>query len=102
MTNRIDIFYRTFNRRPGAGQVREYFIPAPADTSLANLLEAAHQAGVPLGGAGRQYGGIFELQTDAGIWSTQDGGKLTPRHGTFRTWEEIEQEEVTGQQTFWF
>ncbi len=83
-TNRLDVFYRTFNRKPGAGRINEYSFPAPEDQSLGSLLAAARSAGVPLGGAGRNYGGIFEIQTDSGIWSTLDGGKLDLGHGFFK------------------
>ena len=96
MNENIDIFSRTFNRKAGAGRVVEYGLSVPLGSSLADLLSLAKAAGIPLGGRGRNYGGIFEIQTQAGIWSTVDEGKLDLAHGIFKSWEELEKEEIAG------
>lgn len=90
-----DVFCRTFNRRGAKfARTREIVVMYPTGATLAQLIELAREAGASLGGRGRHQGGIFEIQTDEGIWSTADGGKLDVKHGVFKTWEQLEAEEL--------
>jgi len=93
-TMNADVFSRTFSSTPGAGRVREARIQVPATATLDQILAAAIAAGMNKGGRGRQQGGIFEVQTDLGIWTTDDGGKLVAGHARFATWEELEAAEA--------
>lgn len=105
---RADVFYRKLNtRRPSVGLVS---IPIPAGLAvdafpgLVALLALASQAcGVALNQRQGKLG-VFEVQTDAGIWDAADAGalitydrraeKMRQRPATrFRTWEQIEAEE---------
>lgn len=99
----VDVFWRKFNHDKEKGMA------APAEVvhmeevdeavSLDDLLRFALDEGASIGNS---WSGIFEVQTDKGIWSRRDGKKLAqdPRQITdherslirFETWEE--QEEV--------
>jgi hypothetical protein len=88
----VDIFWRTYNRDPARQtrpeNVRWIRLELAADLGLPEILTAAIRAGVSKGSSAS---GIFEVQTDAGIWDRPDGGKLDPpRRARFRTWDEAE------------
>ena len=87
-------FSRTYNRNPANARTRVCEASVSSTATLAELLEAGHAAGASKGGRGRTQGGTFEIQTDLGIWSSDDGGKLDHNHGTFASWEELEASEL--------
>lgn len=82
-----DIFHRTYNRVPEKGRVLVFTVEVPAGASLEAILEAGRAAGLPKGGAGS---GVFEVQTDEGIWSTATARVLRPCNATFQTWDQLD------------
>ena len=91
-TTRAQFFHRTekthFSKLAPADAVYEF--DAPADATLQQLLAIAYAARMPKGSA---RAGCFEVQTDAGVWSSPTGGRLNPRTATFKSWDELEAEE---------
>ena len=51
------------------------------------LLAQAYELGLPKGSS---RCGCFEIQTDAGIWSSSTGGRLSKANASFSTWEQLE------------
>jgi len=89
----INLFFFTeTNRRPWAEHVARGARCLTVDsdaTSLSGLLALA-----PKGSA---RSGVFEIQTDEGIWSRVDGrqfGRLNKLNATFKTWEQLENNEA--------
>jgi hypothetical protein len=85
----IDIFWRKWNRNPArvmsARNVVVTRIEVEAGLDLSGLVAAAWKQGVPSGE--RTLAGIFELQTDGGIWSgPEEKGQTGPlwRNGKAR------------------
>lgn len=57
------------------------------DLPLDALLAAAYAVGASKGSS---RSGVFEVQTDLGIWDRQDGGKLAPgRAARFTSWDDL-------------
>lgn len=90
----VDIFVRTKRGEPaGAWKIR-----LPSNLPIEELITQASEF---LGKKLRQRGskGVFEVQTDAGIWSRPGGGVFYNNKGelfgdvAFKTWEAIEAEE---------
>jgi hypothetical protein len=90
----VTAFSKTFNAKPSRGRVIVTDITVAPTAGLEEMIAAAHAAGASKGARGRQGGGVFELQTDDGIWSSDDGGKLDANHASFATWEELEAAEL--------
>ena len=74
-TTRADLFHHTEKRRfdREAFADRTFPITVPADASLADILGAAYALGMPKGSA---RGGCYEVQTDAGVWSSPARSRL--------------------------
>lgn len=74
---RADIFHRRHNNDPAKrnsdGNVDCYVFDVPARATLADILEKAHGGGI---GIGTSQSGIFQVQTDRGIYSRTDGMRL--------------------------
>lgn len=94
----VTAFARTYNRNPERMTVVTAQFEAPADAKVEELIELAHECGLSRGD--RTLAGVFELQTDDGIWQCADGSKLLMRTGRglspraqFRSWEQVEAEE---------
>jgi hypothetical protein len=94
----VTAFARTYNRVPERSTVVTASFEAPSNATIEELIELAHDAGLSRGD--RTLAGVFEIQTDTGIWSCPDDGKLLMRTGAglsprarFRSWEQIESEE---------
>lgn len=93
----VQWFHRTecrdfYKKRPA--QVFEF--QAAPGAHLDELLLAGYNLGFP---SGSMRSGVFELQTDEGIWARPDGKKLTRTTRTgqkavFKTWEELDHEET--------
>lgn len=88
----IDVFFRRYNRdlaRTLAPEnVRVVQIDLPDEAPLADILAAAYRAGASKGSS---RSGIFEVQTEAGIWAHPGGGKIDPpARACFQTWDELE------------
>lgn len=95
---RCTAFFRTFNRDPERMNTRQVDFTAEPGTPVEELIELAHAAGASPGA--RSRAGVFEIQTDEGIWSTPDESKLlTMSHSglsdrtAFKSWEAMEREE---------
>jgi len=87
---RVDIFHRTYSKT-GNGRVLEFSIEVPKGATIDQILAAAFAQGVPKGGSSS---GIFEIQTDEGIWSIGSTAKvLRPGNAVFKTWDQLEEEE---------
>lgn len=98
-TIKADIFYRTWNRdtekMASQASVRSVRIEVPEDADLDAIAKLAYAAGASVGAKGQS--GIFEIQTDRGIWARPDGKPLLPggkphRHTSFKSWDELEKE----------
>lgn len=89
-----DIFRRTFNVVPSRSNVVQYRIRVRRDAGLDDILEAAKRCGIPVGNFNC---GVFEVQTDVGIWSNPTGKNLRfakPANRVFKSWEQLEAEEA--------
>jgi hypothetical protein len=98
---RADVFYRKFNsRRESIGEV---LVEVPQGAELELIIR---EAGRLLGKALERRSsstGVFEVQTDEGIWSVPEGSltrwqaareRLVVREGAvFESWEELERRE---------
>jgi hypothetical protein len=99
VTAHADIFYRTWNKVPERQRVLHYCIDVPASATLDQIISTARKLGV---GRGTHQTGIFEVQTDQGIYSRADGCRLdvsTPGRAAkviFKSWEQLEVEEGAG------
>lgn len=92
-TTRADLFHHTekTNFSKDADADRTYSIAVPATASLADILAAAYAQGMPKGSA---RAGCYEVQTDAGVWSSPTRGRLNPRTAIFKTWDQLEAEDA--------
>lgn len=90
---RATIFWRVYDSKNHCpGRALRADINAPEGTSWQGLVELGEIAtGLKLSGKGSM--GVFEIQTDEGIWSTESGRPLKPRTAVFKTWEQLDQEE---------
>lgn len=96
---RWDFFYRPESHRVHPSELTPYCyqFELPADTTLADALKYAHANGMPRGSA---RGGCFEVQNDLGIHWHRDYQRIdlsTPKRAAnviFKTWEQLEQEEL--------
>ncbi len=59
-----------------------YSIVVPADASLADILATAYAQGMPKWSA---RAGCYEVQTDAGVWSSPKRGRLNPSTAVFKS-----------------
>lgn len=94
---RADFFYYTeTNRRPWAEQVARgaqvVTVDVPENATLPEMVALARNNGL---GAGTQRSGLFEVQTDKGIYQharpdfrERGYGKLDPNNAHFTPWEE--------------
>lgn len=96
----VNAFARRYNRVPERMTVVSATFTAPVTASIEDLIEMAHANGLSRGD--RTLAGVFELQTDQGIWSCPDDSKLLMRTGCglslkarFRSWETLEAAEST-------
>lgn len=87
---RVDWFHRPENKHFSKDRVKVFGFEAPAGSILEQLLAAGYDAGIP---KGSHRGGVFEIQTDEGIWSSPSNSRLLPGAAVFKTWEQLEQEE---------
>jgi len=89
----------TFFHRPESNRVDPRTLPCkPIDLEVPDdfeeveeLLSYAYSLGVPKGSA---RCGCVEIQTDDGIWSSHHGGRIVPSKAVFKTWEQLEAEEL--------
>lgn len=98
---RCDCFFRAWHRDQARmfsdRNVRVVLVEAPADATIDVILGLALDAGASKGN-GRT--GIFQVQTDIGIWTTIDGRPfVTTSPGkramiAHQTWAELEAEEL--------
>jgi hypothetical protein len=98
---RCDAYFRAWNRKPSRifepRNVRVVIFEAPEAVSVDELLALARAAG-----AAKDPGrcGIFQIQTDAGIWTASDGRTIrTSSPGLrarvrFHSWEALEAAEL--------
>lgn len=98
---KIDVFFRTYNKDKAKmlseSNKRELKTEiADADAGdIDKLLAAAWKAGA---GKGNSHSGVYEIQTDHGVWDSIDGRKINVDTDTgrtrirFRTWAELETE----------
>ena len=93
---RADCFFRLYNRdraRVLSSRNQRYVTVHVADgAELGEILAAARSAGAPVGNT---LTGVYEVQTDRGIYDRPDARKLdgTPRRlaaARFRTWADLE------------
>lgn len=89
---KADVFYRTWNRNRAKSRVKVTSVDVPANANLADVLKAS---GAPSGN--RTWSGVFEVQTDAGIWARPDGGPFWKGGVTFRSWDQVEAENVVSE-----
>jgi len=98
---RADCFFRRWNRDPAkrfaTRNVRVVTVEVEASASLPEILAAALKRGAS---KGTHQTGIFEVQTDRGIYDRADGMRLdvsTPLKAAkvrFKTWDQLEAEEL--------
>lgn len=97
-TGRADAFYRGGSNSTPTEKREVYDVSFPCETEaeardLPALMRAAEKA---KGGRGSFVTGVFQIQTDWGIWSRADQRRLdadTPRKAAkayFATWDEME------------
>lgn len=86
----VDWFHRPENKHFSKDRVKVFGFEAPAGSTLEQLLAAGYAVGVP---RGSHRGGVFEIQTDEGIWSSPTDSRLDPKTAVFKTWEQLEKEE---------
>lgn len=91
---KADVFYRTWNRDRAKSRVRVVSVEVPADATLDDVIRAAR---APRGT--RTWSGVFEVQTDDGVWSRPDEGPLWKGGAVFRSWDQVEEDEVTSAAT---
>jgi hypothetical protein len=89
---RADLFHHTEKRHfdREAAEDRTFSVVVPADATLADILTAAYAARMPKGSA---RAGCYEVQTDAGVWSSPTRSRLNPNTAIFRSWDDLEAEE---------
>lgn len=90
---RADFFWRTQNRVPSRGRECEFTCAVPRGTDPALMLVIAGAlAPVRLD---QRHGphGVYEIQTDEGIWRAPDGADVRSPRATFKTWEQLEAED---------
>ncbi len=93
-TNKAQMFYRTFNRKTAVGVVKVVEAMVAHGAPLKEILAAGCMAsGVALLS---RYGqiGVFEVQTDEGIWSHPGEAErcVLTKGVEFKTWEQLESE----------
>lgn len=91
-----NVFYRKFRKSRALAPVLTATIGVDAGMTLAELLDEAAEHGIASGG--NTWAGIFEIQTDEGIWSpgTPDG-VLRRGKPVFRSWDDIEAAELAAE-----
>lgn len=87
------VFFRTFNRVPERGVVQVVDVQVEEQAELRSIIEVAGRACGKALLARSGLVGVFEVQTDAGIWDTAHGGCLLTKAVRFRTWDELDCEE---------
>ncbi len=92
---RADVFYKTYNRVVSRARTLYVVVEVPETATLGEILAAAFAAGCPRGNRGS---GVFEIQTDLGIFDTTTARSLTDRNARYRTWDEIDAEEVAAEE----
>lgn len=69
----VRAYFRKYNRNPfkmfGPENVAFVVINVPVNATVAQMLEVAHAAGAP---TGTHQNGIFQLETELGVWQRQD------------------------------
>jgi hypothetical protein len=88
----VDSFFRRWNKNPMKLHATDNSVSvrfeAPTGCALEQLLNLAHKAGASLG---TWQTGVYEIQTDEGIWALPNGKAL--RHkmhaAVFTPWEEV-------------
>lgn len=86
------VFYRTFNRVAGRSRAQVVDVVVPAAATLQDMVAAAARicGRRLLARSGRT--GVFEVQTDAGLWTTPDeGGCVLTQRAQFQTWEQLDE-----------
>jgi hypothetical protein len=88
------VFFRTSNRVPGRGRAVTLSVEVPAGADLQTILVAAstkHRVAL-LSRFGQT--GVFEVQTDAGVWAHPDGSErcVLTKGVQFKTWEKLDAE----------
>lgn len=98
---KADIFYWRYNTRRVS--VSDEQVEVPPGTGVVEILRAVEK--VQQRRLSRRSGktGVFEIQTDEGVWDVTDGGSLTRftektgcvlrPQARFRTWQQLEAEE---------
>ena len=88
-----DIFFRTFNKIPERQNVQVVTVDVPHDATVRDMVAAAAAAcGKALLSRNGRIG-VFEIQTDLGIWDREDEGCVLNGAVRFRSWEQLELEE---------
>lgn len=93
--NVAQIFYRTFNRKTGVGQVCCVTTHVAHGAPVATILAAGcMESGVALLS---RYGqiGVYEIQTDEGIWSHPGEAErcVLTKGVEFKTWDQLDRED---------
>lgn len=94
-------YNRSFEKMMSDENQRDMVLDAPAGASLVDVLLLARAAGLPVGSF---QSGIYEVQTNEGMYRRADGMKLCKdptkgltadevRKAVFKTWDQLEQEE---------
>jgi hypothetical protein len=98
LTGRADFFWYTWNRKAPqrkGEQVEASIEVTPEVAQDINRLMEAWKAQAGTTGS-HHTTGIFQIQTDYGIWQREDGASFTKRVTTaqFKSWEQLEAEEI--------
>lgn len=90
----VTVFWKTYTQRGrGAGRVCDvsFEMPVELQDDLEELLAWSYESGASVGSS---RSGIFEIQTDCGIWSSTTCVRITPASHVFKTWDQLEAEEA--------
>lgn len=98
---RADCFFRTWNRDKAKtmspANVRIVSVEVEPGEGAEAIIRKAWTAGASKGNG---QTGVFEIQTDKGIWSVAEGGPLLSQSGNlrrgaqFKSWDALESEEL--------
>jgi hypothetical protein len=94
----VDVFFRRMNKRhtPATARVDSVHFTMPDDADVLACVQRALDGGAPVGSS---WSGIYEIQTDRGIWTRPDARKFFTRGRvftaaeqtqiTFTTWDQL-------------
>jgi hypothetical protein len=89
-TMRADFFWKTQNRIPGRGRECEFTCVVPVDATVAEMLTIAGRLAPVRLDARHGPHGVYQVQTDLGIFTAPTGVDVRSPRTTFSTWDELE------------